>query len=234
MATSPFIFKDAAPLVLTRPLLFHYTRLEVGQTIFKDFERGYRRAFPADSSWVLDIARTMIGRLSITIRFPQFYTKLSSLHMRLPHYLTDISAFPNLKELYISLGPECLPRWRATLENHTLDMTDISQQRLDAETIADSPFLSRLSLVVDGVKAVVPKICVVRWRFDKAGMPCISSYGIEREKKLTYLVHVNDIADLLWRRAVEHDQPGRFDAVEDGSEVVHERVSKSCSRATLE
>ena len=202
MATSPTIFAEAAPLIFSKPLLFVYTRLDKHDNLLNDFNARLERTFVHDSAGTLPSARELVRRMAITIRFPKFYANLSDLHERLPCYFSSISAFTTLRELHISLGPECLPGNRETFEEYVA-MTDMSQVPLGVQRLAYSPFLSKLSLTVDALRCIMPKDCNVVWRFDKAGMPCIPPNITERTKVMDHLKAVNCIMGVLWKDSIQ-------------------------------
>ena len=199
MGTSPAIFHDAAPLVLRNPVLFVHTKLEVEGNLNFDFERLVEKTFPNDFQWVPGIAKSMVQRLAVTIRFPKFYNKSNNLVDRMSEYFGNIDQFSSLKELYISLGPEYLP-----IEREEFDVQVASKEVFEPENVADTPAASPmpcpLAQAVSKLKDEIPRKCKVAWRFDRAGMPSMPSYIVDRTEVVEHLTNVNNSMERLWRQ----------------------------------
>ena len=199
MSTSPALFSEAAPLVLSERVLFVHTKLDVFSTdesLAGYFDKVIERTFPDDYSWVLEHARPMVERLAVTICYSHFYTNSINISERLEYYFSNLIAFTGLKVLYISLAPEYLP-WS---DSDYVVMQSIFDRREIREALYDSPFIRKLGRAVRSLKAKVPRSREVRWRFDKASMPCpSSSYPIQdRGGLMKFLTNINECMESLW------------------------------------
>lgn len=195
MATSPALFRETAPLVLTKPLPYIYTKLERYETLTGIFDRFVTRAFPKDSHWVLPVARSMAKKVAVTILDRHFYSPTHNLEERLAKYFADMEAFSSLQTLYISLCPEF-----------------VSTRSFDALEISGAPsggialwIVHKLKLVVGALSQVLPKTCEVVWRFDRACVPDISGDLIKRKKVLQYLEAMNLAMGDIWRQLGDKD-----------------------------
>jgi hypothetical protein len=193
MATSPAIFSEAAPLVLTKSLPFIYAKLGEGQTLTGVFDKHIERAFPKDFQWALPAARSMIEVLAVPIRCPFFYKggEDNDLGQRLQAFFETTEAFPNLKTLHLSLGPDFFPV-RAHRAPIFAD---------DWEGEIEHPMVQMLEASAIALKQVIPRTCEVMWRFDKAAMPTTySNFGGKRDATLRYLRDINVTMEKAWNR----------------------------------
>jgi hypothetical protein len=192
MATSPRIFSEAAPLVLVNPLPFIYTKLDEHENLVGDFDKHIRRAFPKESYWVMPVARSMVEKLAITIRWPFFYTNQVNLGERVTEYFKNIGAFENLRTLYISLGLDFLP----------LDIGDPAYISNEWNGDAENPPACKLKLAAVALKQVVPSACAIVWRFDRAGMPGMPPFFNDKKVAvLKYLEGINSAMERFWSQA---------------------------------
>ena len=208
IATSPGIFTEVAPLVLSKPLLFVYTKLGIRDNLVEDFCQLIDRVYSKQSSWVLKPALAMVERLAITVRYPEFYREPNYLYERLPNYFKNVTSFTNLKELRISLGPEFLgfpPEHDAFVAMQEALRSD--NVGLIDKAVAAHPRLSRLKQTITGMRAEVPEHCDVKWRFDKAGMPGLAA-DLDRAKAVEHLEGVNDFMQRLWKGELDESQAG--------------------------
>lgn len=191
MAISPAIFCEAAPLVLRNPILFVHTSLCPQDNLITNFDNIMNLTFPNDVHWVLEMAKSMVERLAVTIRFPDFYYGSLKLAGRLANYLWNVDKFSNLKELYISLGPDYIP--------HSREYFDVRRELEDkAVGVSNSPMLSNFRHARNELRDLIPRSCRVIWRFDKAGMPSIPSYIVDRAEVVEHLTNVNNVMARLW------------------------------------
>ncbi|KAK3703163.1 hypothetical protein LTR37_014640 [Vermiconidia calcicola] len=195
-AVSREVFLDAAPLVLSKPLLYVYTGLKVGESFATTYDQLLEQTFPADYYWTRPIARAMVQNLAVTVRFPTFYNSLS-MPERLSTYFADLKGFTGLRELRISCGPDCLPGDRDRFDT-IVSLYRSKRLPLSPDLQDNSPILSRLYSMVKAVKEVIPDTCNVVWRFDGAGMPSVPAYIVKRKKVIKHLVSVNKTMQRLW------------------------------------
>jgi hypothetical protein len=199
MAVSPAIFSEAAPLVLTKSLPFIYTKLGEGETLAGVFDKHVERAFPKDFQWALPAARSMIEMLAVPIRCPFFYKdgEDDDLGQRLQAFFETTDAFPNLKTLHISLGPDFFP-----VRDHRAPIFAD-----DWEGEIERPMVQILEDSAIALEQVIPRPCEVMWRFDKAAMPTTySDFGGKRGATLRYLRGINMTMEKAWGQKclIEH------------------------------
>ena len=189
MAVSPLVFSEAAPLVLTKSVLFIHTRLDEHENLVRVFAKHIERVFTKDSHWIKSAACSMVKNLAITIRWPWFYASTADLGERMTEYFKHVESFENLETLYISLGPEVLPlgigdpayisnEWNGNVEN--------------------SP-ACKLKLAANALKAVMPRTCEIVWRFDRAGMPGMAPFFNDKKAAVwKYLEGINSAMERFW------------------------------------
>lgn len=206
MATSIRMFNETAPLILKQPLLFMYTKMDGDETLAGVFADRFRNAFSSDSRWVLPAAHSMIEKLAVTIRYPDFYRHCqeNDLGERLSKYLQDVSAFGNLKSLQISLGPDYIP----THANETFQLLNDWQGEIELCRIRN------LRLAAVALQQVIPRTCDVTWRFDKAGMPAFPGPYNESGDLVKYMERINVTMARYWARhlsieGIANIDPGR-------------------------
>lgn len=193
-ATSPAIFLDAAPLVLSQPILCMHTKLAASRTVVEDFSDQIKLSFPDDHQGVLPLAKGMVRKLAITIKYSDF--RLLKIVSRLEAYLAELSSFTALEELHLSVGPECLPlgaqnwEWYADTEEDHLSTYLAHPEQAHRGILQD---------IVTVVREQVPEGCAVEWQFDKAAMPDMPREVKDRKKVIDQLMQLNSVMDELWR-----------------------------------
>lgn len=197
MGISPIIFADAAPLILSKPVLLAFTKLSPWETFSASFTTVIERTFPETPRKALLLARPLVQRLAITICIPTFYQDAASFGDRIAAYFSGLSLFTSLTTIYISLGPEWLPA-RRELFDHCVAMYDNYVPWDDARSLTYMKTIHILGAAVNALKAKIPKGCEVRWRFDRAGMPGVPSYIVDRSEVVQHLDNVNCLMAKLW------------------------------------
>lgn len=195
MAISPTIFRDAAPLVFSKRLVYIYTRLRQPTNLLQTFDDVILRSYPHDHEWIRPVARSMVRKLALTIRFPHLW--LDGLPKNLSAYLTSVTAFTGLKELHISLGPEFLPANSLVqpTQNTAYDKEKLNSN-IDGLATTFEPVATMLE-VVAVVRRCVRAECKVVWKFDRAGMPDLPR-RYHSQSTLQELTYFNEVMAWLW------------------------------------
>lgn len=107
-------------------------------------------------------------------------------------YFQNIETFENLKTLYISLGPDFLPA-------DTSDTNYFHNEWNDD----NNAMTQELALAAIALKQVIPSTCAIVWRFDRAGMPSMSSFfNDKKEVALKYLEGINSAMERFWNKGL--------------------------------